>query len=139
MTPEKQDQLYERYPELFAYAKSKESREPIAWGITCDDGWFNLIDTLCSYLMKMQERAKNEKPIRVVQVKEKFGMLRFYVSGVPKSSDATSDVLNPFFSVIHFTESLSSQICEKCGNAGTLREGGWWRTLCDSCDRSGQI
>ncbi len=130
MTPEKQDDLFDRYPELFSNARNQESREPIAWGITCGDGWFSLIDSLCAYLMKLQEREKNEKPIRVVQIKEKFGTLRFYVMGVP----AREDKLNPYYSVIHFAEQLSATICEECGNAGALREGGWWRTLCDPCE-----
>jgi hypothetical protein len=62
-----------------------------------------------------------EKCPVVVQVKEKFGTLRFYVDGASREQDR----------YISFAEGLSSTICEECGSmhAETYTMG-WHRTLC---------
>jgi hypothetical protein len=54
------------------------------------------------------------------QVKEKFGTLRFYVSG---GDDFTNGV-------IRMAEAMSSVTCEECGKPGTTSGPGWVRTLC---------
>ncbi len=60
-------------------------------------------------------------PFEVIQVKEKFGGLRFYPNSAPKS----------VWNLIDIAEEKSYEICEECGKKGTLRKGGWWATLCD--------
>jgi hypothetical protein len=56
-----------------------------------------------------------------VQIKEKFGSLRFYYDGG-----------NQFCrGVISLAEEMSACICEVCGDFGKMRKGGWIRTLCD--------
>lgn len=60
--------------------------------------------------------------IQVDQIKEKFGGLRFYYSG----GDAH------IAGMVDMAESWAAHTCEKCGNKGTRREGGWLRTLCDT-------
>jgi hypothetical protein len=56
-----------------------------------------------------------------VQVKEKFGGLRFYVQ-------AATD---KHYSYISFAESMSYRTCEECGSPGKTYTDGWHRTLCD--------
>lgn len=56
-----------------------------------------------------------------VQVKEKFGGLRFYVNG---GTDGIYDMIS-------MAESMSVVTCEECGSPGRRRRGGWIRTLCD--------
>ena len=58
---------------------------------------------------------------QAVQVKEKFGTLRFYVNG------GTPEQHN----YIDFAEEMSGRVCEHCGAPGKRRGGGWVRTLCD--------
>ena len=58
----------------------------------------------------------------VVQVKEKFGTLRFYCSG----TDA-------IYKYIQLAERLSSVTCEDCGKPGKANDSGWIRTQCDAC------
>lgn len=140
MTPEKQQILFEKYPALFEYAASKESRHAIAWGIACGDGWFDLLDVLCATLERLavdyiKRRAEAGLPeeavnLRVVQVKEKFGSLRFYVYGVPGSGAAP----NAFATAIHIAEALSARTCESCGAPAKCEsERGWVRTECEPC------
>jgi hypothetical protein len=59
--------------------------------------------------------------VRAVQVKEKFGTLRFYCDG----SDDTIQ------GMISIAESMSARLCEECGNRARTRGGSWIRTLCD--------
>lgn len=59
--------------------------------------------------------------VEALQVKEKFGTLRFYCSG---GDDYTRGVLD-------MAEAMSGRTCERCGSPGKLRYDGWARTLCD--------
>lgn len=56
-----------------------------------------------------------------VQVKEKFGGLRFYVQ-------AATD---KHYNYINFAESMSYRTCEECGAPGKTYTDGWHATLCD--------
>ena len=56
-----------------------------------------------------------------VQVKEKFGGLRFYVQA---ATDA-------HYQYISFAESMSYRTCESCGAPGKRYTDGWHTTLCD--------
>jgi hypothetical protein len=58
--------------------------------------------------------------IRVEQIKEKFGGLRFYYQG---GDEAISGMVT-------MAECWAYRTCEQCGNKGKQREGGWIRTLC---------
>ena len=60
---------------------------------------------------------------RAVQVKEKFGTLRFYMTGETEEMSR----------LIHRAEERSAVTCEKCGKPGEYRDLGWAFTLCDSC------
>lgn len=60
--------------------------------------------------------------IRVAQIKEKFGGLRFYYDG---GDDHISGMVT-------MAESWAHRTCETCGNKGEQRSGGWIRTLCDT-------
>jgi len=55
------------------------------------------------------------------QVKEKYGTLRFYYNG---GDDYISGLVD-------MAVSVSSIMCEECGDLGRVRDGGWIRTLCD--------
>ena len=60
--------------------------------------------------------------IRVEQIKEKFGGLRFYYQG---GNDEISGM-------VRMAELWAGHSCERCGNKGQRRQGGWVRTLCDT-------
>lgn len=62
----------------------------------------------------------------VSQVKEKFGMLRFYYHG-------GDDVVK---GLVQMAEAMSEVTCEVCGKPGKLRDGRWVQTLCDEHDKS---
>jgi hypothetical protein len=101
------------------------------------DGWYDLITTICDgvisnqkrheantkLLIKMgkQQETKEYYPVKAVQIKEKFGGLRFYVSGGDEFDRG----------VIFTAEAMSRKICETCGQKGKTRDDGWMITLCD--------
>ena len=68
---------------------------------------------------KMDAAAENV-PV-AMQVKEKFGGLRFYVHGGTEEH----------YNYINFAESMSYRTCEVCGAPGHVYTDGWHRTLCD--------
>jgi hypothetical protein len=72
-----------------------------------------------------EAKAKlDEETLKVpvaVQVKEKFGGLRFYVNGAT----------DKHWSYINFAESMSYRTCEECGAPGKTYTDGWHTTLCD--------
>jgi hypothetical protein len=75
-------------------------------------------DYLNNLIIKL--KAIEETLPKVVQVKEKFGTLRFYIEN-GKDSD---------YDIASFAESMSEVTCEKCGNIGTTYTMGWHKTLC---------
>ncbi len=117
MKKELQKKLIEDFPTLFKYYGQPPT--PMMFGIGVGDGWFNLLYDLCKKVVEL------DGEVHLVQVKEKFGGLRFYIDGTKNEE---------VWKVISEAEERSFHICEKCGKPGTLREGGWLLTLCDKCD-----
>jgi hypothetical protein len=80
-------------------------------------GWHGLIN-------KAFDKLESIKDIIIVidQVKEKYGGLRIY----------TSCLHEEFDKFILELETESYKICEKCGEPGKLRGGGWYITACDA-------
>lgn len=95
----------------------------IPFFIDCGDGWYKLLYDLCTDIRAILK----ENPIEgftLLQVKEKFGGLRFYIG-------CGSDKI---FKRINKAEVDSFNICEFCGQPGKLRLNlPWYRTLCNKC------
>ena len=87
----------------------------------CGAGW-NFLLAMCSV------RLRSIDPnYELYQVKEKFGALRIYASGV--SSEAQNDIDD---AVLHYSN-VSLFFCEECGMTGRLRRTstGTFMTRCD--------
>jgi len=135
-----QDKLFKNYPKIFRQKDLPSTETCMCWGITCDDGWYDIIDTLCEAIQQRVQFINGQrilvKPTLVptkqsaliceaAQVKEKFGGLRFY-------TDGGDDFIN---GLISMAESISYMTCEICGSKGKP-EGRWVKTLCDSCRKN---
>lgn len=121
MNEKLENKLFESFPNL--YGKDKETRkELLPYGIQCDDGWFNLIFELSEKISKIDPNCK------AVQVKEKFGGLRFYIN----------ETTSLGYKLIEEYENKSFHICEVCGNTETAKErsGNWVQTLCNDCEKT---
>lgn len=122
MRKELDDLLCERYPLIFADRHRPMQETAMCWGFSCGDGWFDIIDTACRLIQ--QETDKNGAPQLVaVQVKEKFGTLRFYCRGAASERQRE---------IIREAESMTERTCEECGSLGrTLATNtGWVMTRC---------
>ena len=113
--------LLGRYPKLYQGYNFPMTQTCMCWGFDCGDGWFKLIDQLSADITLLDE--KDGTTTIAVQVKEKYGGLRFYIEG---GSDAV-------YAAIDKAEILSETICEICGEPGTTRNDGWVSTMCDKC------
>ena len=123
MNTKLEKKLYKKYPKIFRQRKLPMSQTCICWGLECGDGWYFLIDHLCGLLQWDIDRNEHEQ-IEAVQVKEKFGTLRFYTNGADEKQDG----------MISFAEDLSGYICEECGSTDKVTQTkGWIITLCKSC------
>ncbi len=111
-----QNQLQSRYPVLFAGTSKGLNESLMAFGCEVGDGWYPLIDETCLKITEVDPEAE------LLQVKEKYGSLRMYLSGNEDAHDITYEA-----------EAKSSRICEVCGADGKVRGGGWLRVLCDGC------
>jgi hypothetical protein len=123
MTQEHDDQLVKEFPLLFRDRHAPMSVTAMCWGFTCDDGWFFLIHNLCKCIQSridLNPHLNLPQPV-VVQVKEKFGTLRFYADNVDEETSG----------MIRFAEFLSGRICEECGKEGkVLNDNGWYVCRC---------
>jgi hypothetical protein len=167
MNQELQQKLFEKYPKIFRQKDLSMKETLMCWGISCGDGWYNIVDTLCGHLQGLVDRPhediemhqqwiedekKKDEPskeriesykerieeykkkiipqLEAVQVKEKYGSLRFYLSGYPRQPEIDARVT----AYINFAESMSCVTCEQCGMPGKQRGGHWVFTLCKACD-----
>ena len=62
---------------------------------------------------------------RIVQIKEKFGGLRWYDAGIPKDSK--------IFDIIAKYAEISYKTCGVCGKPATKMTKGWIYPYCDNC------
>src|SRR5579885_1144893 len=123
MSDDKYEQLIKDYPRTLS---------KVQYGISCREGWFVLLRGICALIEYEIERLPVElqEQVYAVQIKQKFGGLRFYMEhSTPKIDGA-----------IALAEELSNNTCEVCGstNAGHKQVGGWIGTLCDEHHKTEQ-
>ena len=81
-------------------------------------GWFPLAEQLIQDLIRLGWDR------RVLQIKEKYGTLRLYISQREL----------PLVDLTIDAREKSAAICQECGGAGTLlEERHYYATLCDPC------
>lgn len=117
--------LFEAFPSFFRFHDSRNPHKTLmVFGFACDNGWYDLIYNLCKDIKKITDKDPRLTDFIVLQVKEKFGGLRFY------TGPATDEI----FKLIHEAEKKSYEICERCGKKGKLHQRlGWLKTLCPDC------
>ena len=82
------------------------------WAKTCEERLDKAIKT-----------AENRPQVQAVQVKEKYGTLRFYTNHY-------DDTIN---AMINFAEDMSGCTCERCGAPGSPSTRGWIKVECSRC------
>ena len=133
-----EEQRYEAFIEGLS-AKYPEMYKNVYCGISINEGWFQIIESLSAILyhevqynnkrraaLLVDNRYDQEIPEElefpeVHQIKEKFGGLRFYAENLSKHAQGA----------VRMAEAMAERTCEYCGKPGELRHGGWVKTLCD--------
>ena len=89
----------------------------------CGDGWFDILLRASIELETIIRTYPKEvrDDIVALQVKEKYGTLRLYISYYSEELDE----------IIQRVESKSACTCETCGNAGVIRGSFWLYVACD--------
>lgn len=119
MEDELDETLFARWPEIYRGRHEPLSRNLMGFGFECRNGWFGILDALSSVLTT-HARALDRAPPQALQVKEKFGTLRFYTHG----DDAFDS------GAIALAEEMSARVCETSGAPGRLSlRGGWYATF----------
>lgn len=126
MRQELDEALVRDFPMLYSGRRGDPRNTLMCFGFECSDGWEPLIRELSAKLEALigQLPEGERAQYNAIQVKEKFGGLRFYLS---RGTDEMFDLTNE-------AESASYKVCEGCGAPGTRRTGGWIRVLCDACE-----
>jgi len=115
-------ELIEAHPHLF-HASVGASEATQGYPI-CGVGWRDLLERL--FIRIEAAIAESGGSLRVLQIEEKFGTLRFYWLG--ELSDESRTKVEE---AIALAEARSACTCEKCGEEGRLyRHGGMWTTRC---------
>lgn len=104
MRPELNQQLKDKYPKIISGGRFR--------CFEVGDGWYQLLDEA---LGKLQTRVDESgcTQLEAVQIKEKFGTLRFYKSG-------GDEVCNM---IIAEAEAKSAKTCGTCGEPGGKGSG----------------
>lgn len=91
-------------------------------------GWKPILQSLGEALTHRLAQ-KPDTSVQVLQVKEKFGSLRVYLSWKGLVSDEV-------WALVGLAERISGKVCEMCGKPGTSRTQlnaryGWLKTFCE--------
>lgn len=107
------DQLYQLCPNVYF------NNENDLYGIETGNCWYGLIEKLSlrleEILFKISEQDR--KNYIAAQIKQKFGLLRFYLSDSTPEMDA----------LIRQAEEGSGRICEICGESGGIIDSSFVR------------
>ena len=123
--------LIERYPFLLPRNVWTDEIDPdydytYTWLDDMPNGWrlafgLDLVDEIYQELVKYDFVDK----YRIIQIKEKWGGLRWYDNGVPHDSKV--------YDIIRKYEEMSFKTCIKCGKPATRISTGWISPFCDNC------
>ena len=120
----KYKELVKKYPDVFKQMESSLPMPYYLFGFSIGDGWYDIIERLAA---KINFELKGDSALNdlfyVTQIKEKFGGLRFYVTGATQ----------PIWDAINEAENDSFATCELCGEKGKRRGDGWFVVRCDDC------
>jgi len=90
--------------------------------IQVDEGWYQIIVDCDDELTAIDPKYE------ILQIKEKFGGLRYYMT---PCDDTTKEQRDRMYEVVSKYEEIATRTCEATGQPGVLMKsvGGWVKTL----------
>lgn len=132
-----EQKLYNIAPILYQQHTLNMQQTCMCWGFETPDTWFNLLYELSSKLENLNKKLQKDNiSIQAIQVKEKFGSLRFYYDIINNSNNDNiniSELSKQVQDLIDFAEKKSWDICCFCGKPATTTTAGWINRVCDNC------
>lgn len=122
-------ELIQKYPKIF---QDYEGNPDQCNWLDLPKGWIPVVDKLCGSIQSYidntvrytKEGPKGPEQITCVQMKEKFGGLRFYTNGHDDKIDG----------MITMAEYMCSNTCQICGSEQDLGVTSHWvSVLCRTC------
>lgn len=109
-------------------------RDGIECGADVGSGWWPTVAWACAKLERLARQQKIsdyvKEPLRLAQVKEKFGTLHINISQVVPADSWMCEAARD---IIVSAEQQTTNTCEYCGGFGWLREDLMWiKTLCEA-------
>lgn len=94
------------------------------FGVECEKGWYSLLQPVVDYIDNYNKDKPKDEWIYIIQIKEKYGTLRFYTNFVTPELDE----------LISKAENESELTCEMCGTKKHIGSTlGWLITICHDC------
>lgn len=92
------------------------------------EGWRKAFGKqMCEEIREVLIKGNYLYDYQVVQIKEKYGQLRWYDCGVPAS------IYRELQDIIYKYEDISERTCIRCGRPATKISLGWISPFCDRC------
>ncbi len=154
------DELEKRLIDKYSFMKPQISREEQdrmgkicdlygAFGCECGDGWYDLLDEMCTKIQGVYDERGRKPDIIIDQIKEKFATLRFYYhfegeepgiqafdffgqGSIRMHPGKDDEVHEKIAQIVRWGEERSGEICERCGKPGKLRQ--YAHYICTQCD-----
>jgi len=125
MKQELENKLFQKFSWLETKNQFTGKNLNIGISMDCDDGWYNLINELCTKLENYYKKHNaNINELNILQIKEKYGVLCFYIG----------NFIDGAYKIIIKYENKSAHICETCGKHGKIKaKGNWLKCLCKKC------
>jgi hypothetical protein len=115
--------LRSRHPHLYGRRSGRETTTFDEWGFQHGDGWYALLDALS--VIVTQRAHASALDIRILQVKQKLGTLRFYAHGLDEFCNGA----------VALAYLMSARLCERTGRPGLLSDSnGSVQTLAPGLD-----
>lgn len=118
------EEIERDFPEMFSN---------VYCGNSMPTGWGDLVYKLC------EDISMKSDHIKVAQVKEKFGGLRFYIDVAGDEDVVPYETVKEIYSLISKAESESFKICEVCGEPGSTEGATSWITTKCSKHRAEEL
>lgn len=110
MSPDKTEKLFNDFPVLYQGKDKPITENLMAFGFSCGDGWYAPLRKL-SEKLEAYNTEHPDAPVIAIQVKEKYGTLRFY---------ADRDAVKEVRQMIREAEIECNKVCEICGTTTDL-------------------
>jgi hypothetical protein len=138
MSPEKDEELCQKYPKIFKDRYADMRTTAMCWGFECGDGWYNIIDKLCSNIQghidwKRKERCRNlryNRALKAALAGDTSSLIRYH-SYRGQVSDWTlerveEDITNAKYREVTETipQVVAEQVKEKFGGLRFYYRGG---------------